>query len=122
MAVKWLRVLALFPAYVVWRAARLRLAGAALASALASGDETTRLVAGTLLVRAGSQALPLIKTNLERGLALEMSLGLLGDIGGVEALALIDGYLAHADASVAAAAAQARRAAAQAAVHHQPSA
>ena len=112
---KRLRALALFPAYVVWRALRLRVAGAALAGALASGDETTRLVAGTLLVRSGAQALPLLKANLERDLALAMSLGVLGDIGGAEALALIDGYLGHADARVATAAAQARRAAAQAA-------
>lgn len=109
---KWLHTLALFVAYAAWRCLGLRAAGQPLARALANREETTRLVAGMLLVRGGTKALPLLRANLENDLALVTSLGVLGDVGGDQALGLVERYVAHPDAAVAHAAANARAAAA----------
>jgi hypothetical protein len=66
----------------------LRSAGAVVARALASDDETNRTAAGMLLVKSGERALPLLRENLERGVAVPMTLQVLADIGGPAADAL----------------------------------
>jgi len=71
-----------FAAYGTWRATGVRRAGAVVARALASGDETNRTAAGMLLVKSGERALPLLRENLERGIAVPMTLEVLDDIGG----------------------------------------
>jgi hypothetical protein len=79
---------AIFAAYGTWRATGARSAGAVLARALASDDETNRMAAATLLVKSGERALPLLRENLERGVAVAMTLQVLVDIGGPAAEAL----------------------------------
>jgi hypothetical protein len=77
-----------FAAYGTWRATGARSAGAVVARALASDDETNRTAAGMLLVKSGERALPLLRENLERGIAVPMTLQVLADIGGPAAEAL----------------------------------
>jgi hypothetical protein len=79
---------AVFAAYGTWRATGAQRAGAVVARALASDDETNRTAAGMLLVKSGERALPLLRQNLERGIAVKMTLRVLGDIGGPAAEAL----------------------------------
>lgn len=110
---KWGESAAVLASYGTWRATGSPRAGAAVARALGSADETNRTAAGILLVRAGPRALPLLRENLRRGVAVPMTLRLLGDIGGPEARAEIDAYLGHADPAVARAAAEAMQAADQ---------
>jgi hypothetical protein len=102
--VKWGEAAAVFTAFGAWRIAGSARAGAVLARALASPDETNRTAAGILLVRGGARALPLLRDNLHRGVAVVLSLRVLGDIGGPEAAALIEPYQRDKDPKVAAAA------------------
>ena len=101
---KWRESIAVFSAFGIWRATHSERAGAVLARALASPDETNRTAAGILLARAGSRALPLLRENLERGVGVPMTLRLLGDIGGEEAAALVEPYRDDPDPQIAAAA------------------
>jgi hypothetical protein len=77
-----------FAAYGTWRATGAKRAGAVVARALASPDETNRTAAGMLLVKSGERALPLLRDNLERGVAVPLTLSVLADIGGAAADAL----------------------------------
>lgn len=101
---KWGEAAAVFTAFGAWRLTGSARAGAVLARALASPDETSRTAAGVLLVRGGVRALPLLQANLQRGVAVALSLRVLGDIGGPEAAALIEPYQSDPDPQVAAAA------------------
>ena len=101
---KWGEAAAVFTAFGVWRATGSARAGAVLARALESSDETNRTAAGILLVRSGARALPLLRENLQRGIAVKLSLRLLGDIGGTDAAALIEPYQRDPDPQIAAAA------------------
>ena len=115
----------MFAAWSLWRASGSARAGARLAQALASDDETARTAAGMLLVKAGARALPLMRDNLARGIAAPLSLrvigDLAGDVGGEAALSVIAPYREHADARIARAAEDAAQAA-EAAAHVAPSA
>jgi hypothetical protein len=117
--VKWSASANVFAAWSVWRATGSASAGARLAQALAVDDETARTAAGMLLVRAGARALPLLRHNLAHGIAVPMSLRVIGDLAGEvgreAALALIAPYREHADARIARAALEAAQAAEQAA-------
>jgi hypothetical protein len=86
--VKWTRTAAVFAAYGTWRATGASSAGRVVARALAADDETQRTSAGMLLVKSGERALPLLRDNLERGVAVAMTLRVLADIGGAAADAL----------------------------------
>lgn len=101
---KWGEAAAIFTAFSVWRMTGSARAGAALARALGSPDETNRTAAGMLLVRGGVRALPLLRQNLQRGVAVALSLRVLGDVGGPEAETLIEPYQRDLDPQVAAAA------------------
>lgn len=101
---KWGEAAAIFSAFGAWRLTGSARAGAVLARALASPDETNRTAAGMLLVRGGVRALPLLRENLQQGVAVALSLRVLGDIGGPEATALIEPYQRDRDPQVAAAA------------------
>lgn len=101
---------AVFSAYAVWRATGSARAGAVLANALSSADETNRTAAGVLLVRASTRALPLLRENLKRGVAVALSLRLLGDIGDSEAARDIEPFVGSSDPAVARAAADALKA------------
>jgi HEAT repeat protein len=105
--VKWGESAAVFAAYGVWRATGSARAGRVLADALASSDETNRTAAGVLLVRAGEKSLPLLRTNLQRGAAVPLSLRILGDIGGGAAAREIEPYAQSKDPAIARAAADA---------------
>lgn len=111
---KWGESAKLFSAYAAWRATGSARAGGVVAGALASSDETNRTAAGILLVRAGGRALPLLRGNLARGLAVPLTLRVLGDLGGAQARAEIEPYARSADPAVAAAAADALASAAAA--------
>jgi hypothetical protein len=102
---------AVFAAYGAWRTTGSARAGAVVANALASTDETNRTVAGILLARASARALPLLQANLQRGVAVPLTLRVLGDIGGQDASAEIEPYTRHADPAIARAAADALSAA-----------
>ena len=97
----------MFAAYGAWRATGLQRAGAALARALASSDETNRTAAGMLLLRGGMRALPLLQNNLRQALAVPLTLRVLGDIGSPEARSAIQPFLRDADPAVARAATEA---------------
>ncbi len=101
---------AVFSAYGVWRATGSARAGAVVANALASADETNRTAAGVLLVRAAARSLPLLRGNLKRGVAVALSLRLLGDIGAAEAVRDIESFAGSSDPAIARAAADALRA------------
>jgi len=102
--VKWGEAAAVFSAFGAWRVTGSARAGGVLARALASPDETNRTAAGILLVRGGARAVPLLRENLQQGVAVALSLRVLGDIGGPEAAALIEPYQRDPDPQVAAAA------------------
>ncbi len=101
---------AVFSAYAVWRATGSARAGAVVANALASADETNRTAAGVLLVRAAARSLPLLRGNLKRGVAVALSLRLLGDIGASEAVRDIEPFVGSSDSAIARAAADALKA------------
>ena len=101
---------AVFSAYAVWRATGSARAGAVVADALASADETNRTAAGVLLVRASTRSLPLLRDNLKRGVAVALSLRLVGDIGASEAVRDIEPFVGSADPAIARAAADALKA------------
>ena len=101
---KWGEAASVFAAYGAWRATGSARAGAVLSAALDSGDETNRTAAGMLLLRGGQKALPLLRANLQRGVAVPMTLRLLGDIGGRAALEMIVPHTHSADPAIARAA------------------
>ena len=98
---RWGEAAAVFSAFGVWRVTGSARAGAVLARALASPDETNRTAAGMLLVRGGLRTLPLLRENLQQGVAVPLSLRVLGDIGGPEVAALIEPYRHDLDPRVA---------------------
>lgn len=108
---KWGEAATVFTAYGLWRATGLARAGVAVASALASADETNRTATGVLLVRAGERSLPLLQGNVVHGTAVALSLRVLGDIGGRRAAATIEPFTRSADPAIAGAAADALKAA-----------
>jgi len=112
---KWGEAVGVLLAWGLWRATGAARPGAGLARALGSGDETNRTLAGMLLVRGGQRALPLLRGNLQAGLAVPMTLRVLGDIGGAEVLREIEPYRRSTDVAVSRAAADALRAAAHSA-------
>ena len=101
---------AVFSAYGVWRATGSARAGAVVANALASADETNRTAAGVLLVRAATRSLPLLRGNLKRGVAVALSLRVLGDIGAKEAVRDIEPFVGSGDPAMSRAAADALKA------------
>lgn len=101
---KWGEAAAISLAFGAWRLTGSVRAGTVLARALASPDETNRTAAGILLVRGGARALPLLRENLQQGVAVALSLRVLGDIGGPEAAAMIEPYQRDSDPRIAAAA------------------
>ena len=102
--VKWGEAAAIFAAYGVWRAMGNNRAGAVVGRALASVDETNRTVAGILLVRGAARSLPLLRANLQHGLAVPMTLRILGDIGDQESARDIEPYVQSGDPATARAA------------------
>jgi hypothetical protein len=75
------RAVGLFVSYAVWRLAGLRSAGRVLVRALGSEDETTRTIAGILLVRAGKKSEPLLKEALNKRENLPVVLTVIGSRG-----------------------------------------
>ena len=75
------RAVGLFVFYAVWRVTGLRGAGLVLVRSLGSQDETTRTIAGILLVRAGKKSEPLLKEALEKRENLPVVLTVIGSLG-----------------------------------------
>jgi hypothetical protein len=75
------RAVWLFVSNVVWRLGGLRAAGRVLVRALGSEDETTRTIAGMLLVRAGKKSEPLLQEALDKRENLPVVLTVIGSLG-----------------------------------------
>ncbi|MFY9610995.1 MAG: hypothetical protein WAU45_20585 [Blastocatellia bacterium] len=75
------RAVWLFVSNAVWRLGGLRAAARVLVRALGSKDETTRTIAGMLLVRAGQKSEPLLQEELDKRENLPVVLTVIGSIG-----------------------------------------
>jgi len=75
------RAVGLFVSYAAWRVAGLRGAGQVLIGALGAEDETTRTIAGILLVRAARKSEPLLKEALNKREHLPAVLTVIGSLG-----------------------------------------
>lgn len=75
------RAIWLFVSNAVWRVAGLGAAGRVLVRALGSEDETTRTIAGMLLVRARKKSEPLLKEALDKRENLPVVLTVIGSLG-----------------------------------------
>ncbi|RMH22052.1 MAG: hypothetical protein D6696_04300 [Acidobacteria bacterium] len=98
-----LKALRLFASYLLWRLG-LRAAGEVLVRAIESGEEDLRLIAGTLLVRGGRRAVPLIHRQLAAGRRNPILLTLLGDLGDRRSEKVLERYRNAADPALARAA------------------
>jgi hypothetical protein len=87
-----------------WKATGSRAAGWAVVRALSSGDEMLCTMAGMMLVRGGSRALPLVRDAVRQRVGLPTSLTVLADIGQAEDAELVRGFTADPDPDVRAAA------------------
>lgn len=70
--------------HLLWLGLHLRPAGRALINALGSDDEDSRIIAGMLLVRAGSRAVPLLRNALTDRQNLPIVIQIIADIGARE--------------------------------------
>ena len=78
---KLLETAGLFACQALWRLTGLRAPGRALVHALASPDDSVRVIAGMFLVKAGRRAEPLLEEALQQRESLPMVLSILADIG-----------------------------------------
>lgn len=74
----------LFACQLLWVGLHLRPAGRALIDALGSNDEDLRVIAGMLLVRAGSRAIPLLSDALTARRHMPIIIQIIADIGAYE--------------------------------------
>jgi HEAT repeat protein len=102
-------VLGLLAQHAAWRATGLRTSGRALVRALGSADPTVRTMAGTLLVRSGARAEPLLREALAARENLPMVVTLLGDVGNETCRPALSDLTNDPDEAVAGAARQALR-------------
>jgi hypothetical protein len=94
----------LFVSSAVWRLGGLRAAGRVLVRALGSKDETTRTIAGMLLVRAGKKSEPLLQEALDKRENLPVVLTVIGSIGDLKFETQLRRFSRDADPDVAKAA------------------
>lgn len=94
----------LFSASAVWRATGAARAGRELVRGLRSADENCRLIAGTLLVKGGSQAASLLRAELRSRRPTPLILRVIGDAGARELAAEIESFAGDADPQLASAA------------------
>jgi hypothetical protein len=87
----------LFVYQALWSGAGSQAAGRRLVSSLRSADETERMVAGTLLLRAGRSAVPLLREALLQGSASPMVMNLAADLDARELAPFIARYLRDTD-------------------------
>jgi len=92
-----------------WRATRSLAVGRPLVEALGSSDEDVRVLAGTLLTRAGRKAEPLLLDALSRRENVPAVLEVLASIGDDTAAREIDRHLDDPDPAVVEAARSAKR-------------
>ncbi len=78
------RAINLFLMNAVWRLTSLRFAGRVLVEALGAKQETVRMIAATLLTKAGKRSLPLLREAVNRRENLQIVLTIIGDVGGDE--------------------------------------
>lgn len=88
----------------LWRLTRARPLGERLVQGLADGDETARTIAGVMLAKGGSAAVPVLRDALAKRHSVDTVLTLLGSVGDAAAAAQIAPFAADADARVARAA------------------
>jgi len=100
----------LLVAGAAWRLG-LRRAGRVLAAGLSSADESNRLMAGMMLVRGGSRAIPILEEELKKPRNLPLLLRVMGDAAPDVFRETLERYSLDADPKVSRAAKDAMRAA-----------
>jgi len=80
-----------------------------LIEGLDSPDENLRMISGTLLSRAGSRIIPMLRGAIKRQQNLPMILTIIGDVGGLEQASLLEQYMMDERPDVARAARDALR-------------
>lgn len=93
----------------LWCGLGLRPAGRRIIAALAAPDETTRTMAGMLVVKAGRRAIPLLRESLDFSRNLPMVIRLAADLRAQELVPQIRRFVSASDPRVAAAARDALR-------------
>jgi hypothetical protein len=85
---------------LLFRALPLEAAGRQLLLELRSDDETARMLAGTMLMRAGSRARATLRAAACAEQSLPMVLPMLGDLGDPSDAGLLRRFLGHHDPQV----------------------
>ncbi len=93
----------------LWRSLGLQPAGRRVLASLDDPDETTRTMAGILVVKAGRRAIPLLQESMNKCRNLPMVIRLAADVGAHELVPQIRQFADAADPRVAAAARDALR-------------
>jgi hypothetical protein len=99
----------LFVSSAIWRFTGSERFGNVLIEGLDSPDENLRMISGTLLSRAGSRIIPMLRGAIKRQQNLPMILTIIGDVGGLEQASLLEQYMADERPDVARAARDALR-------------
>ena len=94
------RAAGLFLANAIWRIAGAEWAGRTLVNALGSKDENIVSIAGIFLAKSGDKAEPLLLHALEHRENLEVVLSLLGDIGHLDLVEVLDQLQDDPDPSI----------------------
>lgn len=88
----------------LWHSLGLEPAGRRVVESLGDPDETTRTLAGMLVVKAGRRAIPLLQECMTREKYLPMVIRLAADVGATELVAQIRHFADADDPNVARAA------------------
>lgn len=99
----------LLSAGAAWHLVGARAAGRRLVSGLASSDENNRVMAGMLLARGGTRAVPLLREELEHPRNLPLLLRVMNDAAPLEFRPVIERFTTSDDPHVARAAREALR-------------
>ena len=94
----------LFITRILWQWTGLRALGNQLVEALGSEDENVRAIAGMFLVQTARRSRPVLIEALDKKQNLAVVLTILGDIGDLEDLPILEKYVQDPDSTVAQAA------------------
>lgn len=89
----------LFVMRILWQWLGIRAAGERLIAALGSKDENIRTLAGMFLVQTGRRSRPLIECALVKGQHPHMLIPILGDIGDIRSVAVLEKYIHDEDSA-----------------------
>jgi HEAT repeat protein len=82
----------LFISAAIWKVTGSKKIGNVLIEGLDSPDETLRMISGVLLARAGSKIIPILRDALESQQSLSILLTIIGDVGEIEEVPLLEKY------------------------------